>query len=66
MLWFWILLAALVLFLVWAGRRVKRHGGTQLLEKGGERVDREGGGLYRKHDGRDHPDDTRHRRSSDD
>jgi flagellar biogenesis protein FliO len=38
MLWLYILLAALVLFLIWAGRRMQRSGGTTPLVKGGERL----------------------------
>jgi hypothetical protein len=62
MLTLWIVLALLVLFLVWAGRRVSRHGGTQTLEKSGERA----GPIVmgKASGGRDHPDDTKPPRTS--
>jgi hypothetical protein len=56
-IWFWILLALLTVFLAWAGRRVRRNGGTQPLEKSGERA----GPIImgKASGGRDHPDDSK-------
>jgi len=61
MLTFWIVLAVVVLFLAWAGRRVSRQGGTQVLGKSGERA----GPIFmgKASGGRDHPDDTKPPRS---